>query len=378
MVLAALLLLVQAPPAKETVRIPDTTVSFEMVRLEGPGLRPFSIGVTEVSWGEFNAFYKNRRGTALDGVTRPSDGQSILVETGLPAAFQEPRRPVTNARWHTAVAYCEWLSKKTGRTFRLPTEKEWEFAARAGGEPTGWHAGTSDKRTHVVGESKPNAAGIHDLFGNVWEYCLEFDQEAEFRPVLRGGSWASPAAEASVAGRRKVTMDWFECDVNRPRSLWWLYSDRPEQGFRVVCVPDAADVQEREAASKRIQFKFLGSREVELWTGASKEFISRVRIDVTNNTGKDLDELEVRVFYLTPAGKPHPIDLGAHEHPTFSSCWPVLANSAHKNPSVPLRSKVTRTFEIDLPSTFDDVSEVDPDKFGASVMSLKFSKEEKR
>src|SRR5262245_58013665 len=110
MVLAILLFTVQAPPVKETVRIPDTTVSFEMVRLEAPGLRPFSIGVTEVSWEEFNAFYKNRRGTAVDGVTRPSDGPSLLGWTGVPEAFQEPRRPVTNVRWHTAVAYCEWLS----------------------------------------------------------------------------------------------------------------------------------------------------------------------------------------------------------------------------------------------------------------------------
>src|SRR5574342_1015269 len=110
MLLPALLLLLQAPPAKETVQIPGTRVSFDLVRLEGPGLRPFSIGVTEVTWAEFNTYYGTRRDKALDGVTRPSRGTEFFDCLGIPAAFQDLRRPVTNVRWHTAVAYCEWLS----------------------------------------------------------------------------------------------------------------------------------------------------------------------------------------------------------------------------------------------------------------------------
>lgn len=379
MVLALLLFSLQAAPDKETVRIPDSTVSFDLVRVPATdGLRPFLMGATEVTWAEFNTYYGTRRDKALDGVTRPSRGTEFFNCLGIPAHFEALRRPVTNVRWHTAVAYCEWLSLKTGRTFRLPTEREWVVAARAGGGDEGWHRGNSGKTTHEVGERKPNALGLYDLLGNVWEYCLEFDGSSEFRPVLRGGSWASPAADGAVGGRRKVTQDWFEPDPNRPRSMWWLYSGFAEQGFRVVCLPDAAGAKEREAAAKRIDVRIVKSTDVEVRTASSRDFFCRVRAAVTNNTGQDLDELELRVFYRTPQGRPHLIDIGSWERPTFAHCWPVLASSVQENPSFPLKSKVTRTFEVDVPRSFDDVSEVDPDGFGAEVVSLTFAREEKK
>ncbi len=94
------------------------------------------------------------------------------------------RRPVIDVSWEDARAYCEWLSKTTGCGYRLLSEAEWEYACRAGATTAysfgddarelgqyAWYKANSDKKTRPVGEKLSNAFGLHDMHGNVWEWC---------------------------------------------------------------------------------------------------------------------------------------------------------------------------------------------------------------
>jgi formylglycine-generating enzyme required for sulfatase activity len=157
------------------------------------------------------------------------------------------KRPVINVSWNDAQAYCTWLSKKAGRIYRLPTEVEWENAARGRLHKEGykysgsdnidevaWYDGNSGNKTHPVGQKKPNALDIYDMSGNVFEWC-EDDWHVSYqgapsdgsawvdRPrgsgrVFRGGGWGW-----SVICR--VAYRYFSRPADRSDAL----------GFRVVC-----------------------------------------------------------------------------------------------------------------------------------------------
>jgi formylglycine-generating enzyme required for sulfatase activity len=112
------------------------------------------------------------------------------------------KRPVINVSWHDAVAYCKWLSEKSNQNYRLPSEIEWEYACRAG-TTTKWSFGDDEKElkkyawyndnsngsTHEVGLKESNDWKLHDMHGNVFEWCEDWYDKDEDRKVLRGGSW---------------------------------------------------------------------------------------------------------------------------------------------------------------------------------------------
>jgi formylglycine-generating enzyme required for sulfatase activity len=142
------------------------------------------------------------------------------------------RHPVEQVSWNDAVEFCKRLSelpeeKRAGRVYRLPTEAEWEYACRAGsktaysfGESSkalddyAWYDGGSNRQTHPVGEKKPNAWGLYDMHGNVWEWCSDWygqypkgavsdpagPKEGSAR-VQRGGGWVGLAAVCRSAHR---------------------------------------------------------------------------------------------------------------------------------------------------------------------------------
>ena len=140
----------------------------------------------------------------------------------------EDNHPVTHVSWNDAKAFCEWLSRKTGETFRLPTEAEWEYAARGGNRSNGykysgsnsidnvaWYTETTnDSGTKPVGTKSPNELGIYDMSGNVEEWCQDwygsYSSGSQTNPtgpssgphrVYRGGSWLNRAKYCRVSSR---------------------------------------------------------------------------------------------------------------------------------------------------------------------------------
>jgi len=231
--------------------------------------KPFYLGVYEVTIGEFRPFVeatnyqtdaeKDGRGgwgyTGNDDRPFKREPKYTWRETGFP---QKDDQPVVNVSWNDAVAFCEWLSKKESQTYRLPTEAEWEYACRAGTATRYAHGsdaegiervgnvadatmnqkfvewikfnkvdrekiGTANHNdgyvfTSPVGKFQPNAFGLYDLQGNVWEWCSDWDSTTYYRDsptddpqgpasgkskIRRGGSWLhSPTFSRSAQRRR--------------------------------------------------------------------------------------------------------------------------------------------------------------------------------
>ena len=370
-------------PVVETVSLPVGTTAFDLVRVPGPSsLRPFAIGAREVTWKEFNAF-RNRKDRGKDAFATPSSMEAYFGDSGIPADSMEPTRPLINVRWHAAIVYCEWLSRVTGAYYRLPTEAEWEYAARAGSTAetperladVAWYRENSGERTHAGGEKAPNAFGLHDMLGNVREYCLEPFAPPVYGPVLRGGSWASPAAELRFGYRQTVLPRWFEEDPQLPRSLWWLTSPLAATGIRVLRAAEASNRERREAYARQLEVRVLKHQEETVQTGGAKSLFRHVWGEIRNAGEHSLDEVEVMAFYLDSKGRPHRTDVesGRPGHPTFSKCWPVMANSAHEAPRAPLRPGETRPFEIFIPLSYDLEEQGMETRLGAAVTNLRFS-----
>jgi len=143
------------------------------------------------------------------------------------------KHPVIYVTWYGANEYCKWLSQTTGKTYRLPTEAEWEYAARGGVDTHGrayqyagsnniddvaWYSSNSGNKTHPVGTKSPNSLGIYDMSGNVWEWCSDwygsYSSSSQTNPqgassgsnrVRRGGGWNYHAAGCRVADRYSLT-----------------------------------------------------------------------------------------------------------------------------------------------------------------------------
>lgn len=196
-------------------------------------LKPFLIGRMEVTWDEYDAYMLDKDTDAgnqgADAVSRPSKPY------GAPdRGFGHRGYPVISITSHAAQQYCRWLSAKTGKKFRLPTEDEWEHAARATQpdltpEQLKEQAWFWQEKTQAVGKMKPNAWGIHDMLGNVGEWCVD----RKGKPVLCGGAYDDMAKSVTPSARKYQQPSWNITDPQNPKSTWWL-SDGPFAGFRVL------------------------------------------------------------------------------------------------------------------------------------------------
>jgi formylglycine-generating enzyme required for sulfatase activity len=162
------------------------------------------------------------------GETEVTQRQYLAVMGTNPSMFTgDLDRPVENVSWEDAVAFCRKLGEREGKKYRLPTESQWEYACRAGskgswtfGDDEGsfgeyaWYDANSGNETHRVGKKRPNAWGLYDMHGNVWEWCSDWYGIYAASPqtdpagpstgslrVLRGGCWYSPAVNCRSANR---------------------------------------------------------------------------------------------------------------------------------------------------------------------------------
>jgi formylglycine-generating enzyme required for sulfatase activity len=175
--------------------------------------------------------------------------------------------------------FCKWLSEKTGRYYRLPTEAEWEYACRAGTttaysfgddpddlDDYGWYFDNSDEQYNKVGQLKPNPWGLYDMHGNVSEWVLDqhttdfygssADEVADnplcnpttlYPRVVRGGSWDDDPEGLRSAARFQSTEDWSAQDPQIPKSVWY-HTDALHVGLRIIrplAVPSAEDQEEK-------------------------------------------------------------------------------------------------------------------------------------
>jgi formylglycine-generating enzyme required for sulfatase activity len=168
--------------------------------------------------------------------------------------------PAISMTQHAANKYAQWLSAKTGEFYRLPTEAEWEYACRAGGdgrlEPLddyAWFKKNSPQGAftfgtyHNIGTRKPNAWGLYDMLGNVMEWTLDqyapYTAAAQQNPwaratkpyphAVRGGSWKDDAAAVTCTARVASEASWKRQDPQLPKSVWYM-TDAQWLGFRLV------------------------------------------------------------------------------------------------------------------------------------------------
>ncbi len=287
-----------------SVTIPGTQVSFEMIPVpggtfmmgspesepdrsadEGPqvkvSLDPFWIGKTEVSWAEYKKFmnmyqiFKDLKSAKIRPVSSKNKMDAVTVPTPLyepDHTFEfgeEPSQPAVTMTQYAAKQYTKWLSGLVGQQFRLPTEAEWEYACRAGSQTAysfgdssdaikdyATYADANEEKAAFVGSRKPNAWGIHDMHGNVWEWTIDAytddgyeslgSEKKGFEAVqwpttvfprcVRGGGWQDPADRLRSSARMgSEDDDWKSEDPNIPHSPWWYTSDPArEVGFRIV------------------------------------------------------------------------------------------------------------------------------------------------
>jgi formylglycine-generating enzyme required for sulfatase activity len=298
-----------------TEYIPGSSVSFEMVAIpggafqmgspqdepfrnadEGPvrevEVSSFFMGKIEVSWDEYLAFFKETgaQGKTADAYLNVVKDDEVDAISGPTPPWGAPDQgwgkgsmPAITMTHHAAEVYCEWLTQITGKTYRLPTEAEWEFAARGGsegpypfeGDPKRFvkqglrnklfgvdtaginsyvaYMENSGARPNPPETKWENPFGLVNMLGNVAEFCADWYAEDAYSQnsdgklvnprgpaegeehVIRGGSYRDGADKVRSASRDYTrTEAWLKTDPQMPKSIWW-YSDCLHVGFRVVC-----------------------------------------------------------------------------------------------------------------------------------------------
>ena len=224
-------------PAGE-IALPDPAGSGAAKTVKVPRLW---MSKTEVLWDLYD-IYAFRQDLTDDEKVKGVDAESRPSKPyGAPdRGFGHQGYPALSIHHNAAVQFCQWLSRKTGRKYRLPTEAEWEHACRAGApapvklpedalDEVAWFWENADDKTHAAGQKKPNAWGLVDMLGNAAEWVVMLDG----RHAVAGGSFNDKAEKISSSLREFYRPEWQAQDAHTPKSKWWL-SDAPHVGMRIV------------------------------------------------------------------------------------------------------------------------------------------------
>jgi formylglycine-generating enzyme required for sulfatase activity len=268
---------------------------------EGPQreveISAFWMAATEVTWDVYDVWAADLdlfRIKAMSLKASPRDPIAEKFQTSQPTkpycdmSFGMGTRgyPAICMTDHSARTFCKWLSAKTGRYYRLPTEAEWEYACRAGTttaysfgddpaelEDHAWYIENSEEAYQKVGKKKPNPWGLYDMHGNVAEWVSDQYDEAGYvlvegqakdplavpktlyPRVIRGGGWNQFPEDCRSSARAASSAEWQKQDPQTPKSIWYLTEAR-HVGFRVVrplVEPSETDKNEKWEKAEPIQ-----------------------------------------------------------------------------------------------------------------------------
>ncbi len=289
----------EIPGAEEVIKMtPIPAGSFEMGSPSGEQGRDedegpvkevkvdaFWMGVHEITWAQYDLFVEEKMSTLKkqipdnSAVDIKADAVSLPTPPYIDMSFGMGRDgyPAASMTQYAAVMYAKWLTAKTGRFYRLPTEAEWEYACRAGSSSAyyygddvkkldefGWYEGNSEEKYHKVAAKKPNKWGLYDMMGNVSEWTMDqyyedyydklgsgvaenpwFKPEELYPRSIRGGSWSHKAEELRCAERQGSDPKWKRRDPQLPKSRWW-HTSKPFFGFRLVSPKEQPSNEEME------------------------------------------------------------------------------------------------------------------------------------
>jgi len=225
---------IDPPGPVETITYVVNGVSFTMVQVDGG---TFDMGATaeqdsQLAWADEYPVHRVTLSTYSIGATEVTQALWMAVMDTLPCRFKsDPMLPVESVSWNDCQEFIARLNALTGMTFRLPTEAEWEYAARGGNRSRGYqysggndvnavawwgydNGGNSDYGTNRVAQKLPNELGIYDMSGNVWEWCQDwyrgYNAEPQTNPtgpssgqyrIYRGGSWNNDSKFSRISFR---------------------------------------------------------------------------------------------------------------------------------------------------------------------------------
>lgn len=216
------------------MRVPDGEITVNGKKV---AIKNLNVSTTEIPWEVYDVFAYRldlKPDAPYDKYLRPSKPYGAPDK-----GFGHTGFPAIGISLAAAERFTWWLKEKTGRNYRLPTEAEWEYFARAGQasppadlEAIAWLWENSDDKTQPVGKKPANAWGLHDVFGNAAEWVTAGERDR----IVAGGSWRDKKATVNFGFRARQTPDWNRSDPQNPKSRWWL-ADASHVGFRVVWTP---------------------------------------------------------------------------------------------------------------------------------------------